>query len=142
MAYHNIARHECGIHDVGRYKVDCFKERAADINQDCKVYTFRDLIQHIDPEMLEDSIWKDSVIICCADNRHCAYICNDLADRYNIPFIDAGCGPRASTGEVFYYKPNCNMLVTHAHMGRIKVLIIIIRQSGVNSMQQKRNCSE
>lgn len=109
MAYHNIARHECGIHDVGRYKVDCFKERAADINQDCKVYTFRDLIQHIDPEMLEDSIWKDSVIICCADNRHCAYICNDLADRYNIPFIDAGCGPRASTGEVFYYKPNCNM---------------------------------
>ena len=25
------------------------------------------------------------------------------------PFIDAGCGPRASTGEVFYYKPNCNM---------------------------------
>ena len=68
MAYHNIARHECGIHDVGRYKVDCFKERAADINQDCKVYTFRDLIQHIDPEMLEESIWKDSVIICCADN--------------------------------------------------------------------------
>lgn len=109
LAYHNVCRHECGIHDVGRYKVDCFKERAADINPSCKVYTFRDLIQHVDPAELEKLIWKDSIILCCADNRHCGYVCNELADKYGIPMIDAGCGPRASTGEVFWYKPNFGM---------------------------------
>ncbi|HJB34914.1 MAG TPA: ThiF family adenylyltransferase [Candidatus Blautia merdipullorum] len=109
LAYHNICRHECGIHDVGRYKVDCFKERAADINPNCKIYTFRDLIQHVDPAELEKIIWKDSIILCCADNRHCGYVCNKLADKYHIPMIDAGCGPRASTGEVFWYKPDSGM---------------------------------
>lgn len=109
LAYHNVCRHECGIHDVGRYKVDCFKERAADINPNCKVYTFRDLIQHVDPAELEKIIWKDSIILCCADNRHCGYVCNELADKYHIPMIDAGCGPRASTGEVFWYKPDSGM---------------------------------
>ena len=109
LGYHNVGRHECGIHDVGRYKVDCFKERVADINPDCKVYTFTDLIQHVDPAELEKIIWKDSIILCCADNRHCGYVCNELADKYHIPMIDAGCGPRASTGEVFYYKPDSGM---------------------------------
>ena len=109
LAYHNVCRHECGIHDVGRYKVDCFKERAADINPNCKVYTFRDLIQHVDPAELEKIIWKDSIILCCADNRHCGYVCNELADKYHIPMIDAGCGPRASTGEIFYYRADSGM---------------------------------
>lgn len=109
LVYHNICRHECGIHDVGRYKVDCFKERAADINPNCKVYTFRELIQHVDPAELEKLIWKDSIVLCCADNRHCGYVCNELADKYSIPMIDAGCGPRASTGEIFWYKPNADM---------------------------------
>ncbi len=109
LAYHNVCRHECGIHDVGRYKVDCFKERVADINPNCRVYTFRELIQHVDPAELEKIIWKDSIILCCADNRHCGYVCNELADKYGIPMIDAGCGLRASTGEVFWYKPNSGM---------------------------------
>ncbi len=109
VSYHNVCRHECGIHDVGRYKVDCFKEKAADINPNCVVYTYRELIQHVDPELLKENIWKDSVIISCADNRHCGYICNKISDTYNIPMIDAGCGPRASTGEVFYYKPDSGM---------------------------------
>ena len=26
LAYHNVCRHDCGILDVGRYKVDCFQE--------------------------------------------------------------------------------------------------------------------
>lgn len=109
FAYHNICRHVCGIHDVGRPKVDIFKERAADINPCCQVYTFRDLIQHVDPQILEQIVWKNSIVLCCTDNRHAGYICNELADKYHIPMIDAGCGARASTGEVFYYKPDTDM---------------------------------
>lgn len=109
FAYHNICRHVCGIHDVGRYKVDIFKERAADINPNCKVYTFRSLIQDVDPKVLDEIIWKNSIILSCTDNRHADYISNTLADKYKIPMIAAGCGPRASTGEVFYYKPDSGM---------------------------------
>lgn len=109
FAYHNICRHMCGIHDVGKFKVDIFKERAADINPNCKIYTFRELIQHVDPQELENITWKNSIILCCTDNRHAGYVCNELADKYHIPMIDAGCGARASTGEVFYYKPDSGM---------------------------------
>lgn len=109
FAYHNICRHVCGIHDVGKYKVDCFRERAADINPDCRIYTFKELLQHIDPAALDEVIWENSIILCCTDNRHAGYVCNELADKYHIPMVDAGCGPRASTGEVFYYKPDCGM---------------------------------
>lgn len=109
LSYHNVCRHVCGIHDVGKYKVDLFREYAADINPDCKVYAFRDLLQHIDPGALEAVLWKKSVILGCADNRHAGYVCNELADRYGIPMVDAGCGVRASSGEVFYYKPGAGM---------------------------------
>lgn len=109
FSYHNICRHQCGIHDVGKYKVDALAERIADINPFCRLYTFRDIIQHVDPAALEDALWNKSIILCCADNRHAGYVCNELADRYHIPMISAGCGPRASTGEIFYYKPDCDM---------------------------------
>lgn len=109
LSYHNVCRHVCGIHDVGQYKVDLFRKYAADINPECKVYTFRDLLQHMDPAALEEAIWEKSIILGCADNRHAGYVCNELADRYHIPMVDAGCGPRASSGEVFYYKPDTGM---------------------------------
>lgn len=109
LAYHNICRHPCGIHDVGKYKVDAVAERIADINPACQVYIFRDKIQHVDPQEFENVLWKNSILLCCSDNRHAGYVCNELADRYHIPMVDAGCGPRASTGEIFYYKPDCGM---------------------------------
>lgn len=74
FAYHNICRHQCGIHDVGKYKVDALAERIADINPYCKVYTFRDMIQHVDPEALKEALWEKSIIVCCTDNRHAGYV--------------------------------------------------------------------
>lgn len=109
FAYHNICRHVCGIHDVGKFKVDALKERIADINPYCRVYTFRNKIQHVDPAALAEILWKKSILLCCADNRHAGYVCNEMSDRYHIPMIDAGCGPRASTGEIFYYRPDRGM---------------------------------
>lgn len=109
FAYHNISRHQCGIHDVGKFKVDALEERIMDINPFCKVVTFREQIQHVDPEMLKEAMWENSIFICCADNRHAAYICKELVGEYHIPMVTVGCGPRASTGELFYYKPDSEM---------------------------------
>lgn len=109
LNYGNVCRHTCGIRDVGKYKVDYAREHVMGINPDCKVYTFRNTIQDVDPAELEQIVWKESIIICGADNRHAAYFCNELADQYHIPMIAAGCGARASTGEAFYYKPDEEM---------------------------------
>ena len=35
----------------------------------------------IDPKALEEIVWKHSIVLCCADNRHAGYVCNELADR-------------------------------------------------------------
>jgi len=37
--YHNICRHQCGVSDVGKYKVDALKQRILDINPNAKVVT-------------------------------------------------------------------------------------------------------
>lgn len=109
IEYHNICRHVCGIRDVGKYKTDAVEERIRDINPDCIVYKFTDQLEKIDPAALEKMLWKDAVIMCCTDNRHAAYACNRLSDQYHIPMAAAGCGPRASTGEFFFYKPDSGM---------------------------------
>jgi len=109
FGYQNICRHQCGVSDVGKPKVDAVKERIININPYCKVHTFFSELQHVDPEELQSLVKKDAVIACCTDNRHAGYVCNELADTYGIPMVVAGCGPMASTGEVFYYKPECGM---------------------------------
>ena len=128
LAYHNICRHPCGIHDVGKYKVDAVAERIADINPACQVYIFRDKIQHVDPQEFENVLWKNSILLCCSDNRHAGYVCNELADRYHIPMVDAGCGPRASTGEIFTISRTVVCHATPARMGRTMEWITPIRR--------------
>ena len=110
LQYQNLSRHACGIRDVGRFKTDLFCERAADINPACQVHGFHQLLQHVDPAELDRLVWKKSVILCCADARHGAYVCSELAEkRYRIPMVDAGCGVRASTAEIFWYRPDSGL---------------------------------
>lgn len=110
LQYVNIARHEGGVRDVGRFKTDIFRERAAQINPDCDVHTFNEYIQNVDQDELAELIREgNTVLVCAADNRTCAYCINELADDFHCPMVTAGCGPRASTGELWYYKPDCGM---------------------------------
>ena len=118
--YHNISRHQCGIRDVGRFKVEAVKERILNINPYCEVNAFPEVIQHVDPARLEEVIHKKSVFICGADNRHAAHVCIRLADQFHIPMVTVGCGTRASTGEIYYYKPDCNMIRYEEAFGKDK----------------------
>jgi hypothetical protein len=45
MGYHNICRHQCGMQDVGKYKVIAVKERILQINPSAEVITSTKMIQ-------------------------------------------------------------------------------------------------
>lgn len=109
FGYHNISRHQCGIYDVGKRKVDALKERILAINPYAEVLVYNERIQKIYEGELDAFIDKNTIILSCGDNRGSAHHCNYLSEKYNVPFIAAGAGHRASTGEIFYYIPNTDM---------------------------------
>lgn len=109
FGYHNISRHQCGIYDVGKRKVDALKERILAVNPYAQVFVYNDMIQKIYEGELDSFIDNNTIILSCGDNRASAHYCNYLSEKYNVPFIAAGAGHRASTGEIFYYIPNTNM---------------------------------
>lgn len=109
FGYHNISRHQCGIYDVGKRKVDALKERILAINPYAQVVVYHEMIQKIYEGDLDSFIDSNTIILSCGDNRASAHHCNFLSEKYNVPFIAAGAGHRASTGEIFYYIPNTDM---------------------------------
>ena len=109
FGYHNISRHQCGIYDVGKRKVDALKERILAINPYAQVVVYNEMIQKIYEGDLDSFIDSNTIILSCGDNRASAHHCNFLSEKYNVPFIAAGAGHRASTGEIFYYIPNTDM---------------------------------
>lgn len=105
FGHHNVCRHQCGLLDVGKYKTDAVADRLLQINPDLIIHRYRKKIQDMRPDELDELITDHTLLLCCADNRHAAYVCNTIAQRYHIPMIAGGCGERASTGSLFYWKP-------------------------------------
>lgn len=47
VEYHNLCRHQCGIHEVGSFKVDAMKKRILDINPKAKVHTYTKIVEEL-----------------------------------------------------------------------------------------------
>lgn len=107
LKYHNICRHQCGIQDVGKYKVLAVKERILQINPYAIVNTSRHIIQEIPLQEFDSFCNPDCIIVGCADNREGDYYADEMiAKRYNMPFLSIGCWERAFAGEIFYCLPS------------------------------------
>lgn len=106
FGYHNICRHQCGIQDVGKYKVTAVKEKILQINPTAIVHTSHNLIQEVSLDILEPFCNSDTIIVGCADNREGdLYADTFLGKPYKMPFISIGCWERAFAGEIFYCLP-------------------------------------
>lgn len=106
MGYHNICRHQCGIQDVGKYKVNAVKERILQINPSAEVITSTKMIQEVALDVIEPFCGPDTIIIGCADNREGdLYADSMLAKPYKMPFVSIGFWERAFAGEIFYCLP-------------------------------------
>ncbi len=106
MEYLNISRHQCGIQDVGKYKVTALKERILQINPTAMVMTSNKAIQEVALDIIEPFCDVDAIMVGCADNRKAdLYACQELAKPYGMPFVSIGCWERAFAGEIFYCLP-------------------------------------
>lgn len=109
MAYHNICRHQCGIYDVGKYKVNAVKERILEINPIATVSTYVGIIERLDKTVFDEHCTSNAIIVSCADNREADLYASKIANIYNVPFVSIGFWERAFAGEVFYFIPSENM---------------------------------
>jgi molybdopterin/thiamine biosynthesis adenylyltransferase len=105
IAYHNLCRHQCGVQDVGRFKVNVVKDRILQINPLAEVKTFASIIENIRKEIFDESCGPGSLIIGCADNREGDIYASKLSCLYKVPFVSIGFWERAFAGEIFYSIP-------------------------------------
>lgn len=106
MGYHNICRHQCGIQDVGKYKVQAVKERILQVNPRAEVMTSTRRIQDVALDVIGPFCGPDTIIVGCADNREGdLYADSQLAKPAKMPFVSIGFWERAFAGEIFYCLP-------------------------------------
>lgn len=105
IAYHNLCRHQCGVKDVGKFKVNAVKERILQINPSAQVTVFASILEDIAKEVFDEHCRKGAIIIGCADNRESDVYANQISCFYKVPFISIGLWQRAFAGEIFYCIP-------------------------------------
>ena len=103
--YHNICRHQCGIKDVGKFKVDALEERILDIYPQAIIEKETNILEKVRKSRFDKFCNEETVIIGCADNRDGDIYANKISYLYNIPFVSIGFWERAFAGEVFYSIP-------------------------------------
>ena len=110
MEYHNLCRHQCGIEDVGDYKVNAVRRRILQINPMAEVATFNGIVQNAPKDEL-DAFCADAVtlFVGCADNRNADVYANRIASYYGASFLSIGFWERAFAGELFYHIPSRGM---------------------------------
>lgn len=121
VEYHNLCRHQCGISDVGEYKVDALAERLNNVNPTAEVRKLRVPIENVAQSEFERFCGgTDTVVIGCADNRNADAYANMIAARMGAGFVSVGFWERAVAGEIFYWLPNKHMPCCGCALGNVK----------------------
>lgn len=109
VEYHNLCRHQCGIHDVGNYKTLAIKDRILAINPSAEVFTYEAIVERLEKEVFDQHCRQGTVLIGCADNREADVYASKIANIYSIPLVSIGFWERAFAGEIFYFIPTEDM---------------------------------
>lgn len=109
VEYHNLCRHQCGIHEVGAFKVDAMKKRILDINPNASVITCTNIVEEVSKDIFDKYVGKNTIFVGCADNREADVYGNKISMMYGCAYLSAGFWERAYAGEIFYHLPEQNM---------------------------------
>lgn len=107
---HNIARHACGLSDLGRPKTEAVRDAILNINSNAKVECFNKNILD-DPGFLKGIIEQSDIVLPCTDTERSKYVINKgLIDYWrtrgiSIPAIYAGAYERAFGGDIIRVIP-------------------------------------
>lgn len=103
----NIARHICGINDLGRFKTHAIRDAILLKNPYAKVLTFEININEQRPLFIEQ-IEECDIILCLTDENRSREFINNLAIEKNKKVIYGRAITRAEGGDVFRYIPGEN----------------------------------
>ena len=118
LNFHNLCRHQCGIQEVGSYKVEAVRERILAINPMAQVETVVGIVENISKEEFDRYCDQNTVMIGSADNREAGVYANRVAAIYDVPFVSIGFWERAFAGEIFYSIPSENMPCYECALGK------------------------
>ncbi len=107
LAIENLCRHQCGLADVGRRKVEAVAERIRQINPQAVVHSHALPLEQLDPALISRfcSSNSDTLMLACADSRRADRHAARLAAALALPFVAIGLWERAFAGEIFYSHP-------------------------------------
>ncbi|MFN8306944.1 MAG: ThiF family adenylyltransferase [Ferruginibacter sp.] len=101
----NIARHFCGIPDLGRLKVDAVRDAIYSKNPFAKITSLAKNINDLSNE-LEGIILEADLVICVTDNNRSRFNINEIALKLNKTVLYGRAITRAEGGDVFRMKGN------------------------------------
>jgi molybdopterin/thiamine biosynthesis adenylyltransferase len=107
ISYHNICRHQCGVQDVGRFKVNAVRDKILQINPTAIVSVQVSTIERLEKSEFDEFCnHSEVVVVGCADNREGDLYANRISHFYKIPFVSIGFWERACAGEIFFSIPD------------------------------------
>lgn len=103
----NACRHECGLSDVGRLKINAVRDLVLDRNPAAEIVTHA---VHIDSDTIDElsaaiGDFGPDVVVCATDNRASRLLINRMCVLANLPAIYAGVFRRAYGGQVLRVIP-------------------------------------
>jgi molybdopterin/thiamine biosynthesis adenylyltransferase len=107
LAIENLCRHQCGLADVGRRKVQAVADRIRQINPQAVVNSEHLPLEQLDPAVVARfcEANADTLMLACADSRRADQHASRLAAALSLPFLAIGLWERAFAGEIFYSHP-------------------------------------
>ena len=101
---HNIARHVCGLSDVGRYKTRAVRDAIAQRNPLASVLVHEvDITQ--EPELLYEIVEEANLVFVATDTELSRYMVNEACLHSDTPAVYGGVYERAFAGEVLRVIP-------------------------------------
>ena len=104
----NIARHQAGLKDLGRSKVNVLRDILHGINPAISIEVFPfDIVNSAEGyEAFTDCATNSDIIICTTDTDDSRMMVNDFAVENKIKAVQAGLHERAKSGIVHVYEPD------------------------------------
>ena len=102
----NVARHHCGLSDVGRLKVNAMADAIREKNPYAMIRTWPIKAEMKNLNILLDIIKDADLVIVATDNQESKLLLNKLSVKTDTPCIFGGANRRAYGGQVLRVKPH------------------------------------
>lgn len=100
LEVHNIARHTCGLRDIGRYKTRAVRDRLRDLSPIIQIETFEANILNW-PDILERVVSGCDLVVAATDSERSKLAINRVCWPRGIPAVYGAAYNRAFGGDIF-----------------------------------------